>query len=129
MWMHSSTYGIPIGTHDVSDTQLLKVEASLTNVFRSTTFQRITFYFHSLYRERFIMVIHNVKKYYFVELLRHLNMYSISFRYFRKIIHLQTVIQFNFSLQIHDCEESIFFCSANKQIRSKYIGRCLKCFS
>ena len=54
MWMHSSTYGTPIGiliTNEVSDTQLLEVEAALTNVFRSTAFKWITFYFHYLYRE------------------------------------------------------------------------------
>ena len=58
MWMHSSTCGTPIGiliANEASDTQLL-VEAALTNVFRSTAFKWITFYFHHLYRECPIMV-------------------------------------------------------------------------
>ena len=56
MWMHSSTYGIPIGINQVTHTQLLEVEAALTNVFTSTAFKRITFYFHYLYRECPIMI-------------------------------------------------------------------------
>ena len=44
-------------TNEVSDTQLLEVQGALTNVFRSTAFKWITFYFHCLYRECPIMVI------------------------------------------------------------------------
>jgi len=40
----------------VTHTQLLEVEAALTNVFRSTAFKWIMFYFHYLYRECPIMV-------------------------------------------------------------------------
>ena len=40
----------------MTHTQLLEVEAALTNVFTSTAFKRITFYFHYLYRECPILI-------------------------------------------------------------------------
>ena len=56
MWMQSQLTVYPSElTNEVTHTQLLEVEAALTNVFTSTAFKRITFYFHYLYRECPIM--------------------------------------------------------------------------